>query len=211
MNRNYTPGPIDRHLELNGAQNEAVGYLVKSMGKTSLDQMSTDDIGYIQAYLERVKASKMKIEQPNAKYCMSVGMSRYNSNYPINAGHFIGKNPDYVNPYEYGGKQNEMGSIYKSSYDGPYSLDRQTMDEMGMNSNVYKERFPGEIRNVNVESVLWQQVPTHLPGQRKLTEKEINRFDLLPFDPQDTRHIVWCDDMPRGGYPTRTDRLEQNS
>jgi hypothetical protein len=36
----------------------------------------------------------------------------------------------------------------------------------------------------------------------------MNRFELLPFDPQDTQHIIWKDNMPRGGYPTRTDRLE---
>ena len=63
------------------------------------------------------------------------------------------------------------------------------------------------IRNINVESRLLQQEATHLPGQKELTEREMDRFELLPFNPQNSNHIVW-NDMPRGGIPTRNDRLE---
>jgi hypothetical protein len=114
----------------------------------------------------------------------------------------------YYNPYEYGAKQNELGSVYKPTYTGPYNNNPDLLQEMGLSDSLYWERFPGDIRNVNLESSLLQREMTHIPGQRELTEKEINRFELLPFDPQDTRHIIWRDNMPRGGYPTRVDRIE---
>jgi hypothetical protein len=115
---------------------------------------------------------------------------------------------NYHNPYEYGSRQNEFGSLYKPTYTGPYNNNPDLLDEMGINPGMYWETFPGDIRNVNLESSLLQREMTHTPGQRELTERELNRFDLLPFDPQDTRHIIWKDNMPRGGYPTRVDRLE---
>lgn len=115
---------------------------------------------------------------------------------------------EYHNPYEYGAKQNLLPPNKLETYIGPYDSDSKIMTDMGLSGNMYLEKFPGEIRNVNVESSLLQREMTHLPGQRELTSKEIDRFNLLPFDPQDHRHIVWTDNMPRGGYPTRNDRLE---
>jgi len=111
----------------------------------------------------------------------------------------------YFNPYEYGSRQNELGPLHKPVYTGPYAVNPQTLDDMGID---YAESFPGAIRNVNVESALLQREMTNIPGQRNITGYEINRFELLPFDPQDTRHIVWQDNLPRGGYPSRNDRLE---
>ena len=113
---------------------------------------------------------------------------------------------DYHNPYEYGAKQNSLLPQYKPTYNGPYDIDPVVLNQMGVNNN--QNSAPNHIRNINVESSLLQRETTHLPGQRTVTEKEQNRFELLPFDPQDHRHIVWTDNMPRGGYPTRTDRLE---
>jgi len=114
----------------------------------------------------------------------------------------------YYNTYEVGARQNEFGSTYKPTYTGPYNNAPDLLDEMGLSPNLYWETFPGDIRNVNLESALLQREMTHIPGQRELTERELNRFELLPFDPQDTRHIIWYDNMPRGGYPSRVDRLE---
>ena len=112
----------------------------------------------------------------------------------------------YYNPYEYGTRQNELGLIYQQPYIGPYADNPAHLCELGVVG--YDETFPGLIRNVNMESSLLQREMTHTPGQRANTDVEINRFNLLPFDPQDTRHIVWKDNMPRGGYPSRADRLE---
>lgn len=126
---------------------------------------------------------------------------------PIMEPIFNGPN-SYYNPYEYGSKQNEFGSIYKPTYTGPYQNDSGMLNEMGISEQMYQETFPGLIRNVNIESTLLQKELTHGPGQRDITERGFNRFELLPFDPQDHKHIVWRDDMPRGGYPTRVDRLE---
>lgn len=106
------------------------------------------------------------------------------------------KSDDYHNPYEYGSRQNMLPSAQQTAYTGPYSNDNNT------------DQFPGHIRNVNAESTLMQQETTHLPGQRRIMETERNRFELLPFDPQDTKHIVWKDNMPRGGYSSRNERLE---
>lgn len=113
--------------------------------------------------------------------------------------------PNYHNPYEYGAKQNPLPPQYKPIYSGPYNVDPAVLKHMGTNNVT----MPDHIRNINIESSLLQQESTHLPGQREITETEKNRFELLPFDPQDHKHIVWTDNMPRGGYATRSDRLEQ--
>jgi hypothetical protein len=115
---------------------------------------------------------------------------------------------NYYNPYEYGAKQDSLAPLVKQPYNGPYVNDPEVIKQMGVNNLDANYNCQPHIRNINVESSLLQREMTHLPGQRELTQKEINRFELLPFDPQDHRHIVWSDNMPRGGYPTRTDRLE---
>lgn len=91
-------------------------------------------------------------------------------------------NPTYKNPYECGSKQNSFQPLIQDS-------------------------FPSHIRNINVESDLMQQFSTHLPGQKKELFNQ-HRFDYLPFNPQDPNHLVWIDNMPRGGYATRTAREE---
>lgn len=104
----------------------------------------------------------------------------------------------YHNPYEYGARQNVMGPLYRAYHVDNYSRPGIPVDD----------KFPGNVRNVNVESTLWQPQLTHAPGQR---QSQVNSIDnLLPFNPQDTSHIIWQDNMPRGGYPTRTDRLDLN-
>jgi len=120
----------------------------------------------------------------------------------------LGYTNDYHNPYEYGAKQNSLGQINKQPYHGQYYNDPLVVREMGLASDNRQTKPTDHIRNVNVESSLLQREMTHLPGQRRIVERENDRFELLPFDPQDHRHIVWSDSMPRGGYSTRTDRLE---
>lgn len=115
---------------------------------------------------------------------------------------------DYHNPYEYGARQNTLPPTYMPQYHGPYDRASPTvLNQMGVAFGGNDRDIPF-IRNVNVESSLMQSETTHLPGQRGITEKEIDRFERLPFDPQDHRHIVWRDNMPRGGYATRNERLE---
>ena len=115
-------------------------------------------------------------------------------------------NDDYYNPYEYGARQNQLNVPMRDTYCGPYQNDTNMLDQLGLTQNLSNEKFPGQVRNVNVESYLLQGEPTHLPGQNEITQKDYNRFELLPFDPQDPKHIVW-NDMPRGGYSTRADRM----
>lgn len=183
--------------------------LAKQMGKT-VDQLDVSDIQYLEAYLNHLKRHKLRNDSlteeiPRAKYCNSVGSLPYNPNEPITQA-----NQSYYNPYQYGGNKKGLGMLYKPNYVGPYDVQKDVVKNMGLASNIYQEKFPNEIRNVNLESVLVQSENTHIPGQRVVTEKEINRFNMLPFDPQDTRHIIWFDQMPRGGYATRLDRLETN-
>lgn len=115
---------------------------------------------------------------------------------------------DFHNPYEYGGYSNQLGSLYHPNYIGPYAANPNDLEQLGISERMQLENFPGAMRNINVESALIQQQLTHGPGELNPRQQEINRFELLPFDPQDPRHIVWTDNMPRGGYPTRVDRLE---
>lgn len=115
---------------------------------------------------------------------------------------------DYNNPYEHGTGQKSMGMLYKKPYDGPYDNSGISSEHLGLPQNMYNERFPGCVRNINIESSLLQHEITKIPGQRNITQQNFDRWNLLPFDPQDPKHIVWKDNMPRGGYPTRNDRLE---
>ncbi len=134
--------------------------------------------------------------RPNQSLSMESGQNKTEQGW-INA---------YHNPYEYGSKQNSHGYLTKAPIVGPYQNDLPMFENVEPNKN-YQSQFPG-IRNVNVESQLKQREMTHFPGQREITETELDRFNLLPFDPQDTRHLVWRDNMPRGGFATRNDRLE---
>jgi hypothetical protein len=147
--------------------------------------------------------------QPNSSN-QSISSSYQPNPSSLNNATRIGKkttNNDYYNPYEYGSKQNQLPPTYLAPYLGPYQNDPNISVPLGTDNALSSEQFPGYIRNVNIESSLMQKETTKTPGQREITEYEVNRFELLPYDPQDTRHIVW-DDMPRGGRPSRNDRLE---
>jgi hypothetical protein len=171
---------------------DSIAAAVISKLNTTPSSVSVEELTYVQKYLEHLKTRKINesASQINKKNCTMVGDIRNTK--PLE------------NPYSYGAKQNSLGPLYKPEYVGPYAVG----EVFGLAPNMYMEQFPGDVRNVNIESTLLQREATHWPGQRELTSREINRFELLPYDPQDTRHIVWDDNMPRGGYPTRSDRLE---
>ncbi len=99
---------------------------------------------------------------------------------------------NYQNPYEYGSRQNVLPSQPRPLYQSN-QLDATMMENMALTPAEYSQKFPNEIRNVNVESVLQQKEPTRFPGQRQLTQTEMDRFQLLPFNPQYPDHLVWKD------------------
>ena len=115
---------------------------------------------------------------------------------------------DYYNPYECGSRQKSLGPMYKETYTGPYQNDAVALNQMGISQNLHMEEFPGKVRNVNIESLLMQREGTRLPGNKKIMENEHDRFNTLPFNPQNHENIVWADGMPRGGYATRVERTE---
>lgn len=117
-------------------------------------------------------------------------------------------NDQYYNPYEYGSRQNVVKPRINEVYTGPYDNDPYLLEYIGVPQNLHQQENPGKIRNIDIESSLMQKELTRLPGNRRLTETNYNRFNLLPFNPQDPNHIVWQDNMPRGGYSTRVDRTE---
>lgn len=113
---------------------------------------------------------------------------------------------DYYNPYECGSRQQSLGPMYNKVYTGNYDIDPALLNHLGIPKNMHQEEFPGKVRNINVESSLIQSESGRTSGQRH--EREQDRFNLLPFNPQNPDNIVWKDNMPRGGYLTRSDRLE---
>lgn len=119
----------------------------------------------------------------------------------------------FRNPYSYGAKQYDLGPLVKTSMNFINDYERYKLphklphDMHSQYPDCWEENFNG-IRNISVENSLLHRTFTHIPGQRSLTETDFDRFNLLPFDPQDTRHIVWKDNMPRSGYSTRSDRLD---
>lgn len=195
------------------------------MKEQNYADFSIDDINRLQYELEQIKKRKLLNETSrphNLVKCKSLDNNYLNTK-PVSRRpndnlvqsslpRFGERNREYNrmnnrknnshNPYSYGAPQNSLDSRYADVRNRNF----QPSDDM---TNVFfMERFPGDVRNVNVESVLLQKENTKLRGQRDITEYEINRFNYLPFDPQDHRHIVWTDGMPRGGVATRTDRLE---
>lgn len=121
----------------------------------------------------------------------------------------IGKKAQFNNPYDYGSKQNSFENVFQKPCNDPYVYDNNMLNQLNINE-VPNNLRPNDLRNVDVESSLLQRESVHLPGQRNISEREFNRWNMLPFDPQDHRHIVWEDNMPRGGYATRAERLDDN-
>jgi hypothetical protein len=197
-----------------------------------IETLSLEDIERLQVYLEHLKRKKLStntptnkftnmpnlinqknvtkkksglnILQPDPQYVFgtvdsSTARKRSLQNFEL------GKINNYYNPYEYGARQNSIGQLCNNMRIDLYDFDSSISKN---NSSNIQEIIPYQMRNINVENLLSQRNITKTPGQRSLMEKEINRFELLPFNPQDPRHIIWEDGMPRGGYATRTERLE---
>lgn len=177
-----------------------------------IDKLSINDLTNLQKYFlmpilfnnndkckENLLLDKMNIlTSYDRNQTNNCNTSLKNFNLPVNK---------YVNKYECDAKQNSLGMLYKTVNCGCYQQNNQLLENIGLTVDMLNEKFPGDIRNVNIESVFNQQEMTNFPGQRELTEIEMNRFILLQFNPQNVNNIVWSDNMPRGGYSTRTDRL----
>ena len=114
----------------------------------------------------------------------------------------------FTNKYDHGAPQQEFGMITRGQHIGPYELDNPMMQRMGMNEEQFYGQIPNGIRNIDVESNLRNKEIARQPRQSGLAQVEVNRFENLPWDPQDTRHIVFEDNMPRGGLSTRVDRFD---
>ena len=102
----------------------------------------------------------------------------------------------------YGNSINDQSySINDQSYFNPYEHgSRQRINDQHTNSHIVS-------RDINIESKLLQPEMTKFPGQKEICEKEVNRFEVLPFSPQDVNHLVWGDGTPKNGVPTRNDRI----
>ncbi len=127
----------------------------------------------------------------------------------------------FHNPYSYGSPQNEFGMITQNRNIGiggtlP-NLDLVEQDRvmrLGTNScvsvsNPNANPNPMGIRNVALESPLITGENSRInPKQSGISMIELNRFEQLPWNPQEVAHIVFKNGMPRGGISTRIDKLE---
>lgn len=123
-------------------------------------------------------------------------------------GHHDSQN--YHNPYECGSRQHSE-PVPMDHYIKPKSRS----DHYNRNRR-HHHRYPksrhGHIRDIDAETDLWQAESTSVPHdervfgsethRKRLTEHENDRFDDLPYNPQDPRHIVW-ERGPRCGVATR--------
>jgi hypothetical protein len=89
------------------------------------------------------------------------------------------ENNDYYNPYECGSRQRSLPSQY---YNNGQVLQNQSM-------------------NIDIENSLKRDNSSRDSQHKILTETENNRYDKRSTSP-----MVWDDNMPRGGYTTRTER-----
>jgi hypothetical protein len=213
------------------------GLLQGAINMAQFNNLSIKDINYLIGYLERLKLEKMHtsfnqshltpINRANDIYDpldreIPVDWRVFNkhpsatpnlSNDPTSRGSLAtrpGKRSqqEFHNPYECGAPQNILPSNQREIHFNNYQLVDENRDNLGLSNEMYHQKFPGQVRNVNIESSLMQPETTHIPGQNVLTDREVDRFESLHFDPQNHRHLVWTDGMPRGGYATRSNRLE---
>lgn len=185
----------------------------------TLNSLNIDQLDYLEAVVRKIrdnKINKNNIMGQNQTLNMHQNINPQNirqNTEPGSRGSISTRNikktenNDYYNPYEYGARQNQLGQLNKPDPKPLYNNDMDILNKMGIARDNADLKFPGNIRNVDIESSLLQKEATHLPGQREITQKDFNRFQYLPFDPQDPNHIVW-NDIPRGGLPTRVDRHE---
>lgn len=168
-----------------------------------VEALNLEELAYLQKYLEALLVKKIKQQNlDNGKSNVKIQPGSRGSE--CTRQKRSTQYTNYQNPYEYGARQNPLPPKYIEPYVGNYDLDTDIINQMGISNYQHTDH----IRNIGVESSLLQQEMTHLPGQRELTEIEFDRFEQLPFNPQNSNHIIWNDNMPRGGYSTRNDRLE---
>lgn len=86
----------------------------------------------------------------------------------------------YYNPYEVEGR--------------PQRLESRPLD---MQSGAGR-------RDINIESQLRNPSLSRVPGQRRV--HQVDRFEDLPFNPQDERFFAWEENVPRGGILCREPR-----
>lgn len=201
--------------------------LASSFAKSNVNDLTLDEIDQLQRHLQDLREVRSS-ERPmyhnpsctNSKFINSLPSHPEDRILSVSSTTTrMGKRSDkpYFNPYEYGSRQNLLQSTFnqrvmENNYEYKTNLNpipsQSVMNDLGLNNQIMSERFPGNIRNVDVESALIHSPSFHFPGQRQSSSIAIDRFDLLPFDPQDINHLIWKDNMPRGGVPTRNDRNE---
>lgn len=202
MNSNCNLAKLHNNNRI-GKINNILSKLDMSKGSNLVESLNLDEINYLQSYLENIK----RIKQMKSYDDTYIFTNRYfpgtvgstNKMERLHGKFEFGKINDYYNPYEYGAKQNSIGQLYNGIPNNFNVNDRI--------ENKYQQNYLGQMKDINIENLLRCNIPK-TPGQRSLMETEINRFEQLPFNPQDTKHIIWEDNMPRGGYATRSERLE---
>ena len=168
----------------------------------NISQMSYKELSELDKLIQYEKKRRLNLlgYQINTKKCINT----------FDTEEFMSVNPSYCNPYEYGSKQESFNTfrpdLNGSVMDGNFINNSRMAQGMNVNAYDFAERFPGQTKNVNVESPLIYGASTKTKGARRVMEELPDKFEQLYFDPQDSRHIVWPDYMPpRGGYGTRLD------
>ena len=151
-----------------------------------VDSLSTNDIKWMIKYLTTIVDNREKNMYPNIMN-IEPGVrgsisTRSNKRSQYEEPDFTWM-PEYHNPYELGPRHNPLKPRINQPFD---------------RSNV---------RDIDVES-FFKQTEIRNPGQKKLVESEVNRFDYLPFGNPNPDNIVWADNLPRGGISTRTDKYD---
>lgn len=107
----------------------------------------------------------------------------------------------YYNPYEYGSRDVPIQMQTRPMHYDDYYCDPNLLDYMGIDHSINSEN---NRRNIDVESKLIHQQSTRKPGSKLVSE--LNRFEYMPQINHE--NLVWSDNMPRGGYSTRNERIE---
>lgn len=194
-------------------------YSIPFNSSDPIERLSVNDIIHLQSYLENVKNEKIKHIQKillkdyqtrnvNNNYYMLNPNIENNETVSTRKGkkiqeNFMNQVPNYYNPYEYDSKQILFPPQYRSQYLDEYYNDPDIMQTIGVKG----DHVVGNRKDVNIETGLLHSENSRVCGKNnKLLTDQIDRFDYLPFDAQDPSHIVWNDDMPRGGYATRNNK-----
>lgn len=202
----------------NNPLSTTLNYYASILGKKNYQSLNNQELAQLQSFIIRIIESRNTSSLPTQDRT-NIGVHRLQQDVnqinmivdtqhvPLNNGGDMTRQfrTDKIvkNPYSYGVDHKMLDPQVQTVYQGQYLNNPEMIRDMGLNPQHHSYSNNG-IRNTDVESSLVQSEGTHTPGQHTTLPSEVDRFNILPFNPQNPDGYTWRDNMPRGGYSTRS-------